>query len=203
MIFGRRKKARKKQTNSGVPADDASTTEKDRNTFNDAVSEPNISSSGSTTDKNLQRNKYAETQVIAANFGKIVSVLMRSKAHKFLSLADLEWLVLPALSHNQFCIAEAKNESNHTVMPVGLVLWASVSNDVDRKLSENLDTPIKLRPDEWNCGDNIWLVEVVGEAQIINPMLKQLCGTTFNNKPVKFRNSREGKNRIQIVNQAD
>ena len=34
--------------------------------------------------------------------------------------------------------------------PVAVALWASVSEDVDKRLSENLTTPIKLRPDE--CG---------------------------------------------------
>ena len=40
-------------------------------------------------------------------------------------------------------------------IPVGMALWAKVSPEVDAKLSENLDSPIKLRPDEWRSGEII------------------------------------------------
>ncbi|MFM9939022.1 MAG: hypothetical protein ACKVP7_05960 [Hyphomicrobiaceae bacterium] len=38
---------------------------------------------------------------LAATFGEIVAVLMRSAQHKHLFLTDLEWLILPSLKWGQ------------------------------------------------------------------------------------------------------
>jgi hypothetical protein len=51
------------------------------------------------------------------------------------------------------------------VVPVGVALWASVSTDVDQRLSD-LSAPWRLQPDEWCSGDTLWLVELVGD---LNP----------------------------------
>jgi hypothetical protein len=35
---------------------------------------------------------------------------------------------------------------------------------VDKRLSENLTAPIRLRPDEWKSGDILWLVDAIGDG---------------------------------------
>jgi hemolysin-activating ACP:hemolysin acyltransferase len=68
-----------------------------------------------------------------------------------------------------------------------MALWASVSPEVDKRLSENLNTPVRLRPDEWKSGDIMWLVEAVGDARALLPLLKQLDETAFKGLTVKMR----------------
>jgi cytolysin-activating lysine-acyltransferase len=68
-----------------------------------------------------------------------------------------------------------------------MALWASVSADVDKKLSENLHLPIRLRPDEWRSGDVLWLIEAVGDPRAVPQLLKQLVETTFKGREVKIR----------------
>ena len=71
-------------------------------------------------------------------FAQIVSVLLRSPTHRHYALADLEWLVLPPLMTGQFRVAEASTHQKAAI-PVAVALWASVSAEVDKRLSEDLD----------------------------------------------------------------
>src|SRR5262249_50333136 len=95
---------------------------------------------------------------LAVAFSQIVALLMPSPRHKHFSLADLEWLVVPALTSGQYAVAEAKIKDRLSV-PAAAVLWASVSPEVDKRLSEALNSPIRLQPAEWKSGDILWLVE--------------------------------------------
>ena len=70
----------------------------------------------------------------AATFGRIVSILMRSVTYKHYALSDLEWLVLPPMHLGQCAVMEAT--VNGRQAPVAVALWASVSDEVDKRLSE-------------------------------------------------------------------
>jgi hemolysin-activating ACP:hemolysin acyltransferase len=127
----------------------------------------------------------------SAAFAQIVTVLMRAPLHKHLALSDLEWLVFPPLLTGQFSVAEVKSKDGKTRFPAAVVLWASVSADVDKRLSENLNAPIRLRPDEWRSGEILWLVEAIGDARVVHGLLKQLAGSVFKDREVKVR-ARDG-----------
>jgi cytolysin-activating lysine-acyltransferase len=121
----------------------------------------------------------------AVTFTRIVSVLMRSIHYKHYSLSDLEWLVLPPLLAGQYAILDAK--VNDRPVPVALALWASVSEEVDRRLSENLTAPAKLRPDEWRSGEILWLIDAVGDVKALPHLLRELQETAFKGRDVKVR----------------
>ena len=120
-------------------------------------------------------------------FAQIVSLLMRSAQHKRYPIGALEWLVIPPLLTGQFSIAEARSKQSGASAPVAVVLWARVSPEVDKRLSENLDRPIQLRPREWRSGDLLWVVEAVGDARVLPPLLKRLGESTFKGREVKVR----------------
>jgi hemolysin-activating ACP:hemolysin acyltransferase len=133
-----------------------------------------------------QRRAIADAR-LSIGFARIVSVLMRSPLHKHFSLADLEWLVLPPLLTGQCHVVEAKAQPNAAGVPVAVVFWASVSPEVDKRLSENLNAPIRLRPDEWKSGEILWLVDAVGDARVVTAVLKQLNEGALKGKQVKMR----------------
>lgn len=110
---------------------------------------------------------------------------MRSPHYKHYSLSDLEWLVVPPILTGQCAVMEAK--INDRQVPVAVALWASVSEDVDRRLSENLTTPIRLRPDEWRSGEILWLLDTVGDSKAVPHLLKQVQETVFKGRNVKVR----------------
>jgi len=133
-------------------------------------------------------------------FTQIVSVLMRSPHYKHYTLADLEWLVLPPLVTGQFSVAEASVGPNGPKVPAAIALWASVSAEVDKRLSGDLNAPMRLRPDEWRSGDTLWLIDAVGDPRIVPELLKRLRESVFKQKDLKVRGrGQDGKPVVQVL----
>lgn len=120
-------------------------------------------------------------------FAQIVSLLVQSPLYRHYAIADLEWLVIPPLATGMFALAEAKAQADGPAFPVAAMLWASVSPDVDKRLSENLSSPIRLRPDEWRSGEQMWVIAAVGDPRVTASLLQQLGTTTLKDRRVKFR----------------
>ena len=134
-----------------------------------------------------KRSNATASKQRAATFGEIVAVLMRSAQYKHHSLADLEWLVLPPILLGQFSLAEARSEANGLIAPIGVILWAAVGDEVDKRLSAAVDQPIKLKPAEWNSGALVWVVEALGNPRVINAMVQRLSDTEWKGRVVKLR----------------
>ncbi len=149
------------------------------------------------------RARALRSKMMAAAFGEIVSVLMRSPHYKHYSLADLEWLVVPPLLANQFSLAEARAKESGFAAPVGIALWATVSEEVDRKLAEGLDRPVRLRPDEWRSGEILWLIDAIGAPKTVDALVEQLTKAAFAGKSFKIRSiDKDGKRAVKIVQPA-
>src|SRR5215470_16797533 len=141
---------------------------------------------GAASTKESQRLAVSAIRQSVA-FAQIVSVLMRSPRYRHYTLGDLEWLVVPALATGQWRVVGAQSKQNGVSIPVAVALWAMVSAEVDKKLSENLHVPIRLRPDEWRSGDILWLVDAVGDPRAVPQVLKQLLETSFKGREAKVR----------------
>lgn len=124
---------------------------------------------------------------VAASFGEIVTLLMRSAADKSITLQDLEWMVVPALMSGQFAVAEAQSKDTGAVMPIGAVLWAFVSPEVDARLSSATDQAIRLRPADWRSGSIPWVVMAIGEPKVLGGLFQQLSKTIFAGQAPKMR----------------
>ena len=72
-------------------------------------------------------------------------------------------------------------------VPVAVALWASVSAEVDRRLSTDLAPPMRLRPDEWRSGDTLWLIEVIGDPKAVPHLMAELREKVFSGKQLKMR----------------
>jgi len=141
----------------------------------------NIAESADVASASVQPTAIRQIDV---TLGQIVKILMRSPQHKNRLLSDLEWLVVPALLNGQYRIAQAQQTGS--AIPVGVALWASVSADVDQRLS-NLSAPWRLQPDEWRSGEVPWLVELVGDSPTQQALLKHLGETVFKDRGIKMR----------------
>jgi len=137
-----------------------------------------------------RRAAHAIRQSLA--FAQIVSLLMQSPLYRHYAIADLEWLVIPPLASGMFALAEAKAQADGPGFPVAAVLWASVSEDVDRRLSENVTAPIRLRPDEWRSGERMWVIAAIGDPRVTQGLLQQLRTTAFKDRDVKVRQAGDG-----------
>jgi len=137
---------------------------------------------------------------VSAAFGDIVSVLMRSPGFKAMPLGELEHLVVPAVAIGQFSVAQAQLKSNGAVAPLGVVLWASVSPEVDQRLAAAPDKPVRLQKQEWRSGDIVWVVEAAGDRRIIAAQFKRLKAAEWKGRQVKLRvRGPDGKPAIRLL----
>ena len=156
--------------------------------------------------KPVTRPRDARQARFAQSFSQIVAVLMRDANFRNMRLADLEWLVLPPVMAGQFRLAQvpmpqgrakgqeagkapqgAKAQEGGVLVPMAVALWARVSPEIDKGLSESLDKQVRLRPNQWASGDKVWLMAVAGDQRAVPKFLEQLAVTEFKGQHVKMR----------------
>jgi cytolysin-activating lysine-acyltransferase len=145
------------------------------------------------------------------SFAQIMAVLMRDQNFKNMRIADLEWLVLPPIMAGQFRLAHMPApprpgepprpaDKGGMLIPVAVALWATVSPQIDKALSENLDKPIRLKTSQWASGNIIWLMAVAGDRRAIPKFLEQLKEKEFKGQDVKMRvNAGDGKVAVKTL----
>ena len=160
--------------------------------------------------KTATRPRDARQARFGQTFSQIVAVLMRDPNFRHLKLADLEWLVLPPVMAGQFRLGHAtrpsdagKPEQRGISIPVAVALWARVSPEIDKALSENLDKQVRLRADEWATGENLWLMAAAGDKRAVPLFLKQLGETEFKDQHVKMRlRGTDGKTMVKTLGES-
>lgn len=123
---------------------------------------------------------------VSSAFGEIVGVLLRAPQYRHAFLSELEWLVLPALATGQFALAEARHKESGLAAPLAVLLWASVSDEVDARLGAVLSPSIKLKPAEWKSGPHLWLVDAVGEPRAVKALIDQTIAGPLKGKGLKI-----------------
>jgi cytolysin-activating lysine-acyltransferase len=135
------------------------------------------------------KNRSSENPLSALKFvatlGQITVILMRTPQHRHTFLSDLEWLVMPAIATNQFMTADHRDSKTGITVPLAVVLWACVSEDVDTRLSSHPEQRVRLKPEEWASGTIPWLVEAAGEPQAIGRLMRDLLERRFPDKDIK------------------
>jgi cytolysin-activating lysine-acyltransferase len=96
----------------------------------------------------------ATDKTVSTVLGEVTWLLTQSPQHKQLAIADLEWMVMPALLLRQFKLFY-DTERN---IPVGCVLFAKVSPAV----AARLDAGGRLATlDDWHSGDTVRVMATV------------------------------------------
>lgn len=113
-----------------------------------------------------------------AGFGQVTTVLMRSVEYRHAFLSELEWLVVPSVLSSQYSIASAEQGNSGLTSPQAVVLWAHVSETVDKRLTSSGGKP-RLRPDEWTSGQIPWLIEVAGDTRAASMLLRTVVEQKF------------------------
>jgi cytolysin-activating lysine-acyltransferase len=144
--------------------------------------------------KDELRRRAAVAKQVSSSFADIVTLLMRSETERNRTLADLEWMVVPAMQTGQFAVAEAQSQETGVVAPLGVVLWAMVSTEVDKRLIAEAGQPMKLEPGEWRSGDIPWIVAAFGDNKVVGQLFEQLSKNVFTKQPAKLRaRDKDGK----------
>lgn len=131
--------------------------------------------------------EHAESPTMATLLGEIVWLLTQSPAHRHLFLADLEWAVMPALMLRQIHVFRSKGRV------VGIALWASVSDEVDARLSSGIT---RLAPLDWKSGETLWLVDIVAPFGGTERILEEIAKSVLVGKQVKYWSLNEQGQRV-------
>jgi cytolysin-activating lysine-acyltransferase len=182
MLFGRRAKDKNAKVNKNgiAPGAVMSATKQAAAPLNGNLFVP-----PELDDEGAKRHMAAARHA-SATFGEIVTLLMRTPEYKGLPLGDLESLVVPPLLSGQVSVATAQSKNNGATAPVGAILWARVSAEVAKRLASQAGKAIRLAPEEWKCGDIVWVVASAGEGRVLSEMLKQLSRREWAGKQVKI-----------------
>jgi cytolysin-activating lysine-acyltransferase len=124
-------------------------------------------------------------RTVSAVLGEMVWLLTQSPQHKqAFFIGDLEWMAMPPILLQQFRMFYAKDK------PIGVVLWAYVNDEVESRL---LSGNARMRPQDWKCGDKLWVVEALAPFGGTDEMLKDLKAKVFPEREVRYRAVEGGK----------
>ena len=106
---------------------------------------------------------------VRESFGKAVMAMMMLPRYRGQTLGDLQHLVLDPLIRDRIAIARPADPSSTPSSDIaGLAIWASVSEEADARIREQIKTgtfPVRLKPEDWNSGENNWLLDVIAPNQ--------------------------------------
>jgi hemolysin-activating ACP:hemolysin acyltransferase len=102
---------------------------------------------------------------VRESFGQVVMAIMNLPRYRHQSLGDLSQLVLEPLIRDRIALARpAKEEPGMLTDIAGFAIWASVSEEVDAKIREQIKAgtfPVRLKPEDWQSGSVNWLLDVI------------------------------------------
>lgn len=111
-----------------------------------------------------KKGSAAPDKTVASILGQITWLMTQSPKHKNMFIADMEWLVMPALLFKQFKLFY------HGDTPVALVLWALVSDEVDERLNQ---PNARMQVDDWRSGSKLRVVEMIAPFGAEKELLEQ------------------------------
>ena len=120
-------------------------------------------------------------------FGSIVAIYMRSKAHRELRLVEVENVIGPAIATGQFSLAESTHKETGLVTPTAVVMWASLSDALEQEITAHPEKPLALKATDWKSGNNILVVEALGDQRIVSSIMQRLLQGAWKGRSAKIR----------------
>ena len=105
----------------------------------------------------------ARRQLLQLRMGQVVLAMLRLARYRHLNIADLKACALEPLLQDRIAFATGEDD-NGAATPVGMAVWASVSDDVHAKIAGAANRgqfPVRLDKGEWRSGDIVWLLDIL------------------------------------------
>ena len=101
---------------------------------------------------------------VRESFGKVVMSMMMLPRYRHQTLGDLHHLVLEPLIRDRIAIAQRTSDDVAAQDIAGVAIWASLSDEAEGRLRDQIaggTWPIRLKAEDWNSGQNNWLIDVI------------------------------------------
>lgn len=125
-----------------------------------------------------QQARAAATRArIHEAFGQVILIMAGVPRYRHLALYELQALVMEPLLRDKIAMARARTPdgSANVAAPAGIAFWASVSDEVDARIKEQIAAnvfPVRLKPEDWGSGPNTWLLDVIApNTQVVTTVL--------------------------------
>lgn len=118
-----------------------------------------------------------EPITLAGVLGEIAWVFSQERSHRYMFIADLEWLVMPAVLAGQYRIFRSEEG------PVGVALWAYLSETAEKRIAEGLG---RIAPAEWRSGNNLWIIDLIAPFGGDEKMIDEMKKTVFRGLSFKY-----------------
>ncbi len=137
-----------------------------------------------------QPTPQGASRTVAGVLGEITWLLTQSPAHKGFFISDIEWMIMVPVMLQQFRLFYDKDK------PVGVVLWAKISKDVEERLMAG---NVRMRPQDWTSGETVWIVEVIAPFGGHAEMVKDFKTETFKDTPVHYLQRSATGNEAKVI----
>ena len=87
---------------------------------------------------------------------RIVHLYRQFPKYDKFTYEQLVTMITPSINLDQYQIHRIGNED------VGFTNWAYLSDNVEQRFK----LIGRLKPNEWNCGDNIWVMQVIAKSHV-------------------------------------
>lgn len=126
---------------------------------------PDTAATPAQIDPELARKIASLRSTLREHFGKAVMALMMVPRYRAQMIGDLQHIVLDPMLQDRLAIAyPGKNGPSDVADMAGFAIWASVSEEVDARIREQIKQgvfPVRLKPGDWNSGKINWLLDVI------------------------------------------
>lgn len=105
---------------------------------------------------------------VRESFGKVAMSMMMLPRYRQQTIADLQHLVLEPLIRDRVAIAQRAGENAAAQDIAGVAIWASLSDEAEGRLRDQIASgtwPVRLKAEDWNSGQNNWLIDVIAPDQ--------------------------------------
>jgi hemolysin-activating ACP:hemolysin acyltransferase len=133
-----------------------------------------------------QRDRAAAARRTTAAFGQVMALILGSARHQRMTIAELNGSIAALIRTGQYALAGRRFKAGGFAMPVAAVLWAEVSEDVDRRLSAD-PAAFALSRKEISSGPIVWIVDTIGEPAALPQLLSQLREGRWKGRQVRVR----------------
>ena len=139
-------------------------------------------------DPEAAARRSALAAAVTARLGEVTAMLMGVPRYRYLSLQDLDWLVVAPLMADRLAVASvgvkgADGKVGEARSPAGAVFTATVSEEVDQRIREQIKAgvfPVRLKPADWASGEIAWVLDVVAPAKpIAQRIVKEVVEARF------------------------
>ena len=87
---------------------------------------------------------------------RIIHLYRQFKQYDKFTYAQLTKMITPSLNLDQYQIHRVGNQD------IGFTNWAFLSDNVEQRFKLSL----RLKDNEWNCGDNIWVMQILAKSHV-------------------------------------